>query len=69
MAKGKPQAVAQGTDSVTGGGWNGWSRRLAAVPAGPITEAQFNRGMLGGVLAHKLGYKCPITIALMEEDE
>jgi hypothetical protein len=73
-SKNKSQAMAhymkahphQFPDSVSGGGWNGMARRLSAVPAAQTPEAVFNRGWLGGLLAHKLGWTCPLTDRMIE---
>jgi hypothetical protein len=74
-SKNKSQAMAhymrshpgQYPDSVSGGGWNGWARRLQAVPKGPMPQAQFDRGWIGGLLAHAIGFTCPLTDNMIKQ--
>lgn len=54
-------------DSISGGGWGGMGRRLSHIPRGPMPMSQFERGMLGGILAHKIGYECPITTEFLKK--
>jgi hypothetical protein len=61
-SKNKSQAMAhymrshpgQYPDSVSGGGWNGWARRL-------------HRGWIGGLLAHAIGFTCPLTDNMIKQ--